>query len=59
MLFLGQLILFRSKKLEPATVERKNERGRDQELRERSKARMRKRNGKNFRHLRFFICFDL
>ena len=40
-------------------MERKNERGGEQELRERSRARMRKRNGKNFMDLRFFICFDL
>ena len=37
---------FRSEKLELAIVERKNERGGDQELRERSRARMRKRNRK-------------
>ena len=37
-------------------MERKNERGGEQELRERSRARMRKRKGKILRDLMFFIC---
>ena len=40
-------------------MERKNERAGEQELKERNRARMRKKNGKNFRDLKFFICFDL
>ena len=36
-------------------MKRKNERGGEQELREKSKARMRKRNGKNFKDCRFFL----
>ena len=43
-------------------VERKNERGGEQELRlerKRQRARMRYRYGNNFRELIFFICCDL
>ena len=39
-------------------VERKNERGGEQELREKKQSKNKKKKGKNFRNLRFFICFE-